>query len=571
MNSIAYLQQNILEIIQDHFVLTDSEAKNITLHFNEDPKFGDLSLNAAFIIAAIQKESPAKIAEQIVQLLNSDLIAEHENEVKMHIKKIEVARGGFVNIFIQESTWHEVAHELAVHPEFCFKLFEEDLHKKYLIEFVSANPTGPLGLGHGRNAIFGDILAKVLSFLGHSVTTEYYINDAGNQVINLGLSFKKKAFEKLGKPSDISEIQYDNEYMDELVEVAVKEFGDKLLNENDEFFQNYSKEYFLRQIVTDLKTYKVQLQNWFSEQSLHDQGKVKEVIDALSEKGFTYSDDGCVWFKSTEFGDDKDRVLVKQDGSVTYVAPDIAYHKNKFERGYDEIITILGQDHHGLLKRLHGALKALGFDTSKLKSILYQLVMIKKNDAVVRMSKRGGTFKSLSEVIETVGCDVARFFYLSKKAESHLELDLEVALSHNTDNPVYYIHYAFVRSLSVLNKAAEVEELKPYIEHLCCKDLNGVETTQNEAVFNEDEIQILKKICSLRQVLQSIANTLQPHLLANYTYELAQAFHQYYNTHRVIDAENIPTTLTRLLLIDIINNTLGVCLDLLGLSKPDKM
>lgn len=573
MNSIAYIRKHILTLVQDKFKLSDEEYKSMILNFNQDPKFGDLSLNAAFVISCATKLGSQDIAKEIVEILTSPLIDEHENKLVSHIKSVSVAGNGFVNIALTQETWNTAAHELVVHPAYCFKLFSDEPKYSYLVEFVSANPTGPLSLSHGRNAILGDVISRVLSFLGHKVCKEFYVNDAGKQIINLGFSLRKKVYSLLAIPFDFGDVeaQYDNEYMDVLAEKMVSDFGLEVKEKEAVFFEEYAKNYFLSKIQQDLKSYRVDFDSWVSEEDLHKTGKVEQALSWLEKKELTYQGDGAVWFKTTEFGDEKDRVLVKSDGSNTYLLPDVAYHKTKFARGFDFVVDILGQDHHGCEKRLHAGVQALGYDSSKLKIIFYQLVLIKQGDDFVRMSKRKGNFHSLRDVIDLVGVDVARYFYLNKKNDSHLSLDLELALKQTDENPVFYIQYAYVRSLAILNKAASHPLFAEYVKKLQNKTMNEIDAAQVEYEFLQDEISLLKKIFSLRQVLFAISQTFQAHLLANYTFELSQAFHGYYAGHKIIDPLDVKISNSRLLLTCVVSNTLAICFDLLGISKPDKM
>lgn len=571
MHSIAYVRQHILMLVQEKFNLSENEARNLVLSFNQDPRFGDLSLNAAFIISKLKKQPVLNVATEIVSLLTDPIVDEYENKIANHIHGATIANNGFVNINLTKKTWQTTALELAVHPEICFKLFDDEIRNSFLIEFVSANPTGPLSIAHGRNAIIGDVLARVLTFLGHKVTKEFYINDAGQQINNLGASLKFKVYNALGIPTAFNQIQYDNEYMNSLTEQCIQDFGESLKEKDDKFFQAYAKNYFLVRIKNDLSAYGVEFDTWSSEENLYQNGLVEKTLNLLEQKNYTYAQDGALWFKSSNFGDEKDRVLRKQDESLTYLVPDIAYHKTKFDRNFDYIINILGQDHHGYEKRLSAAVEALGYNPEKMKCLFYQLVMVKQDDQIMRMSKRKGTFKSLSDVVETVGADVARYFYLNKKADAHLNFDLELALKHSEENPVFYIQYAYVRMKSILNKALEIPTLAEYVNKLINKTINEVDVFGLDLSFDQDEIEILKKICSLRYVLVSIANSYQTHLLANYTYELAQVFHTYYNSHKVVDASMPNISSSRLLLTFITKNTLSLCLTLLGISKPNKM
>jgi len=571
MNSIAYIRQHILMLVAEKFKLSEDQLASLALTFNANPAFGDLSLNAAFIIAGNLKSSPLGIAQKIADLLTSPVVDDYENKVALHIKSVAVAKNGFVNISLTPDIWRTTAYELSVHPSFCFKLFDDEPRYSYLIEFVSANPTGPLSLAHGRNAIIGDVLGRVLSFLGHRVHREFYINDAGQQIVALGTTLKHKSLQLLGLPVPFAELEYDNEYMNGLAEKCVKEFGLELQSKDDEFFQLYAKNHFLSQIKKDLEEYRVNFDSWISEEDFHTSGKVNKIVQNLKDRNCTYEADGAVWLKSSQFGDEKDRVLVRQGGIPTYLVPDLAYHKYKLDGGYDFVIDILGQDHHGYEGRLKAGMEALGYDPAKLKIIFYQLVLMKEEEKLVRMSKRRGNFRSLTDVIETVGVDIARFFYLNKKADAHLAFDLELALTQNNENPVFYIQYAYVRTTGILNKALAHPGLSDYAIKLLDKNLNEVDAMIVEEHFGQDEIEILKKVCSLRYILLTIAQTYQTHLLANYTFELAKEFHGYYNSHKIVDELNLAISRSRLLLLSIVRNTLSLCLDLLGITKPERM
>lgn len=571
MNSIAYIRQHILSIVQEKFQLSSEENKQVVLNFNNDPKFGDLSLNAAFIIAGTKKAPTSEVAAEIAEILQNPIIDKHENKIAPHIKSVSIAGNGFININLTQATWRTTAHELVVHPATCFKLFNDEPRYSYLIEFVSANPTGPLSLAHGRNAIIGDTLARVLTFLGHKVTKEFYVNDTGKQIKNLGLSLKKKVFDILQIPHEIDLIEYDNEYMDALAQQCAKDLGESVKNFDDSFFQNYAKNYFLAEIKQDLEAYRVTFDNWVSEEELHKSGKIEQVLSSLEKKGLIYESENATWFASASLGDEKDRVLIKSDSQPTYLLPDIAYHKTKFTRNVDFVIDILGQDHHGCEGRLHAAMQALGFDSNKLKLVFYQLVLVKHEEKFSRMSKRKGNFHSLHDVIELVGTDVARYFYLNRKNDAHLSFDLELALTQTDENPVFYIQYAYVRTLAILNKAVNLPVFENYVNSLLNHTNNEVDSLEVEYEFGDDEIHLLKKVCLLRQVLIGISQSLQPHTLANYTMDLAQDFHTYYSRHKILDENSVKVSNSRLLLTFIIKNTLALCFDLLGISKPERM
>lgn len=550
MNIISKLKAHVTKLIKQVFAITDAQLTGIELKLNVDKgtAFGDLSCNAAMVLAKVVGKNPRELALILKETLKDPLI-----------QSVEIAGPGFINITLTDQAWQQVALDLFLKKDGNFKINEKDKLLRYQIEFVSANPTGPLHFGHGRGGIIGDTLAHVLTFLGHSVTKEFYINDAGNQIKLLGQSFKIRCMQVMGHEQEIPEGGYAGEYLLDLARACFQEYGQELATKDDLFFITYAKEHMLKLAKETLQSYGVVFDQWFSEKILHDNGSVEEGLALLQKAGLAYEQDGALWFKSTEFGDDKDRVIKKSTGELTYIAGDIAYHKNKFDRGYDKMIDILGCDHHGYVKRLKATMQALGYDASKLDVILYQLVSLKENDELVRMSKRAGKFTKLSDVIEAVGPDVTRFFFLNRKADAHLEFDLAVALKKTDENPVYYIQYAFVRTKSLLAKAHEqkIASLQPSHEML--------------VLIGEAERTLLRKIISLTEVLTNISQTYQTHILAYYTWELARDFHTFYASNRIVDTTNMPVTQMRLFMVNLVSQTLETCLDLLGLSKPERM
>jgi arginyl-tRNA synthetase len=559
MNFVINIKENIKCVIEKLFSIVPESVKglDIVLHSEKEKTFGDLSCNAALVLAKQLKINPVQCAQKIISALCE------EKNLKGYIEKCEIAGPGFINITLTREAWENIIKELLTKKEKCFCFDQKDKKLNYLIEFVSANPTGPLHFGHGRNGIIGDVLARVLSFMGHSVTREFYINDAGSQVILLGESLKARCAQVLGKEgleSVIPEGGYQGDYLISIAQECVKKFGPDILKKDPEFLSIYAKDKMLEVIKEDLDAYRISFDNWFSEKKLRDSGQVEKVLNILKEKNLVYEQEGALWFKSKDFGDDKDRVVKKSNGELTYIASDIAYHKDKYDRGYDRLIDILGQDHHGYIKRLKATMEALGNDSNKLDVILYQLVTIKENEVVQRMSKRAGTFTKLRDVIDTVGADVTRFFYLNRKAEAFLEFDLALAQKTTDENPVYYIQYAYVRMNSILARA---------------KDM-GIGNSPNnyesyKTLINTDEIALLRTVMMFSDILFTIQNSYQMHLLSYYTFELAQAFHNYYTNNRVLDESNRQVTEFRLALIRAVHMTLGICLDLLGLSRPEKM
>ncbi len=546
MNSLNIL----IQAFKNHIIQlypSVSIACDVTL--NVDPQrqqFGDLSCNAAMLYAKELKANPRAIAQQIIQDFKHPLV-----------KNVEIAGPGFINITVTDSFFPQLLTELQTQGDNFFKLDKDYSFKKFNIEFVSANPTGPLHLGHGRGGIIGDVLGTILRFLGHTVTKEFYINDAGNQIEKLGASFKIRCQQELGYSVEIPEDGYHGEYLKELAQQAHAELGDKLATQPDSFYAIYAKEYLLQKIKETLAAYGIVFDVWFSEKTLHNSGAITKGLEIIKKNGYLYEKDGAEWLKSTEFGDDKDRVLKKATGELTYVAADVAYLENKIERGADKLIIILGQDHHSYVVRLKAVLQALGKDPNMLDVILYQLVTIKESGQQVRLSKRAGKIVSLEDITENVGKDVARFFYLHRKADAHLEFDIALALSRTEENPVYYIQYAYVRTLSMLEKAESLS-----IKDITCADAEHI--TEKEAL-------LIKKIVALKLLLEDISQHYQTHLLTYYVHDLAQLFSTYYGSTKVIDTNNIPVTRARLLVVMQLRDTFNLCLRLLGVGTPDKM
>ena len=549
MNLIEHIQQSFYLFLQKEFNLPIDTVEKISFQLNLDTskkQFGDLTSNAALVLAKELGQSPSDIAQRI-QASFSDT----------GIKAIEIAGPGFLNFFLTLDSYKRLALELCQEKETFFKpLLTQP--KNYSLEFVSANPTGPLHLGHGRGGIIGDVLGNILQFLGHKATKEFYINDAGAQMHKLGVSLKIRCQQELGEDVQLPEQSYHGEYLIPLAKEYIKSYGKDGLDKPISFFADFAEEFLLRKIKSTTATYGIHFDVWFSEKTLHENDAIQKELEKLSRLGKTYEQDGALWFKSTEYGDDKDRVLRKKDGELTYVSADIAYLENKIHRGFDQLIMILGQDHHSYVVRLKGILQALDYNPAMLDVILYQLVTIKESGALIRMSKRKGNIVTLEDVINTVGADVARFFYLNRKADAHLEFDIDLAMKKTDENPVYYIQYAYVRTGSILDKAKEI----PGLSELNVEDLKHI---------SEAEDMLIKKIVSLKELLNNIGEHYQTHLLTYYVIELAHLFHKYYNDHRVIDLDNSNRSKARLLMVEQLRHTFGLVLGLLGISKPLKM
>lgn len=549
MNIIEHIKKQFITTLANLFSLDTDALSTINFELNTDPEkqqFGDLTTNAAMVLAQRLKKNPRELAQSIMSSFSHEYVA-----------KIEIAGPGFLNIYLTHSAFAALMHQLLELQADFFKLDATTPRKNFNIEYVSANPTGPLHLGHGRGGIIGDVLSNVVQFIGHKVTREFYINDAGAQIEKLGRSFKARCLQAAGQDIPMPEDGYQGEYLLELAQTYIAEHGKQAAEKPETELAEYAKKHMLSQLQNTLASYGIKFDVWFSEKSLHTSGAVQRVFDILEQRGYLYQKDDALWFKSTEFGDDKDRVVRKSSGELTYVASDIAYMENKAERGFDTMILVLGHDHHSYGVRLEGLRRALGLRT-QLHVILYQLIKMKASGELVRMSKRAGNIVTLQGVIDEVGVDVARFFYLHRKADAQLDFDLDLALKKTDENPVYYVQYAYVRMNSILEKAQE----EPQLANIALHDA---------AHLGQEEQFLIKKMASLRQLLENISNNYQTHLLTYYVIELANAFHSYYGKNRVIDLENIERSRARLLLIKQLQTTLAVALGLLGISKPERM
>jgi arginyl-tRNA synthetase len=552
MNSFEQVQSSFYAFLQKTFSLGEQDIRTCSFELNTQEnkqQFGDISSNACMILAKKMGTSPRELAAQVIEKFSHPLV-----------EKIEIAGPGFLNFYLTKEAFTQVAMNLLEQKHGFFRPSTPHSAPHYSIEFVSANPTGPLHLGHGRGGIIGDVLGNVVTFLTYPCTKEYYINDAGSQMDRLAQSLKIRCLQILGDPIAMPEDAYHGEYMIDLAKMCVAQHGEATREKELLFFKTYAQEHLLEMIKKTLKDYGISFDVWFSEKTLHTSGAIEDALNILTERGFTYTQDGALWFRSTQFGDDKDRVLRKQDGSFTYAAADVAYVLNKLKRGATKLVFVLGQDHHSYGVRLKGIIQALGHSADMLDVILYQLVTIKESDQVVRMSKRAGNFVTLNDVIEATGTDVARFFYLNRKADAHLEFDIALALKDTEENPVYYLQYAYIRTKSILAKANEHASLAA----ITARDIAHTE-------LNADERLLLKKISSLKEMLNGIATHYQTHLLTYYTLELAQLFHRYYGKHRIIDANAVETSRTRLALTSAVHDTLSLCLTLIGVSLPEKM
>lgn len=548
MNSFEQLHIAFNKFLQEKLDLPENIVTSAQFELNADPEkslFGDINSNIALISSKHLKSNPRLLAQQIVDQFHHPFV-----------EKIEIAGPGFLNLFLTQSWFVDIAQHIEAQKSEFFVTHTAQT-KKIHVEFVSANPTGPMHVGHGRNGILGDVLARILQFLGNQVHKEFYINDAGSQITKLGDSFKIRCMQELGHDLQLPEDAYHGSYLTDLAKTCTKLFGKNLEQESDLFFQTYAKEHMLGQLQTTLESYGIIFDQWFSEKSLHDHGLIDIALQRLMRSGHTFEQDGALWFRSTTFGDDKDRVLRKANGELTYVAADVAYLIDKLDRGHDELIMVLGHDHHSYKMRLQAIMQALGFDPKRLTVILYQLVHILKDGQPLRMSKRTGNMVTLEEVIQEVGKDVARFFFLYRKADAELQFDIDLALKQSNENPMFYIQYAYVRTLSV-QKRAVVEN----IELLDKYPLQEI---------TDQEKLLIKKICHLKYLLPQIANNHQIHLLAYYTYELSHLMHAYYNQHRILDNQNLALTYHRMHILQLVQTNIKTALFIMGITPMEKM
>lgn len=519
-----------------------------------EKRFGDLATNIAMLLAREMKRSPREIAEDAANLIREKGIEE--------IERIEVAGVGFLNFYFSPSMWQRILLEVLEQEDFGRSLMGKG--KRVLVEYVSANPTGPLHVGHGRGAAVGDSLTRILRFAGYEVDTEYYINDAGRQISLLGKSIFIRYKNLLGGEEKLCEDCYKGEYIIDIARRLKDTYGDGLLEKEEieaiEICADFGKDLILKEIKQDLKDFRVEHRVWFSENSLIKSQAISRTFEELEKRGFLYEKDGALWFKSSTFGDTKDRVVRKSSGDLTYFASDIAYHRDKLLRGYDLLIDIWGADHHGYIPRMKAAIEALGYNRDMLEVILIQLVNLMREGENISMSTRAGEFITLRAVMEEVGIDATRFIFLSRKADSHLDFDLELAKKKSMDNPVFYVQYAHARICSIFAKARERD---------ISLSLRPEEVTS--LLREEEEIDILKKLNEFPEIIETCARVLSPHLISYYLIELAGLLHQYYNRHSILSAEKRELTLARMYLLKAVKRVIASGLGLLGVEAPERM
>jgi len=525
----------------------------IEVELTRDPGHGDYASNIAMILASQAKKNPREIAK---------ILLEGISDRDGVLERVEIAGPGFLNFFVREGGLTALLDAVERQGD---RYGSADLGKgrRVQVEFVSANPTGPLHIGHARGAVVGDVVANILAAVGYQVFREYYINDAGNQMNNLGKSVLLRYRELLGETAEFPEGCYRGDYIRDLASELLTRDGERHLAQDAAkvapLFTDYAAGAILEGIKEDLRSFGVVFDRYFSERELYrDEGVEKQLRD-LEEKGFIYREGGALWFRTTAFGDEKDRVVVRQNGEPTYFAADIAYHRNKFLRGFETVIDIWGADHHGYIPRMSAAVQALGHEKEALKVILVQLVNLLRDGKPAAMSTRSGEFVTLREVIDEVGRDAARYNFLMRRSDSHLDFDLELAKRQSNENPVYYVQYAHARICSILRMAAERGIAAPAAGEADASLLRLPEETE-----------LIKAITRFPEVVEGAARTLEPHRLTFYLNDLAALFHSYYNRNKVI-SEDGALTGARLFLVRSVLTVLKNTLKMLGVSTPEKM
>lgn len=539
-----------------------AELPAVMLEVPPQKEFGDFATNFAMQLARVAKTNPRLIAEAIVSRLNARAALDRSKpEAIIWLKEAQIAGPGFINFYLRPDWLYEILAEALAKGEDYGKTTTGS-GERIQVEFVSANPTGPLHVGHGRGAAVGSALANLLAAAGYDVDTEYYINDAGNQIDNLALSVDARYRELLGQQVEFPEAGYHGQDIIDTAQRLIDTSGSRYLlmlpQERLAVFKEVALSEKMLALEEDLEAFGVTFNVWFSERTLHDSGAITETCRELQDRGYMYEKDGALWLKSKDYGDDKDRVVIRENGLPTYLAADIAYHRDKFHRGFDRVINIWGADHHGYISRVKASIAALGVDPERLEVLILQMVNLYQDGQLVKMSKRTGQGVTLTELIEEVGRDAARFFFIMRSIDSQLDFDLDLAKSRSNENPVYYIQYAHARICSMFRQAAEA----------------GVAPDARQAKLHllmaQPEIDLIKKIGEYPDEIAMAAKERAPHHIARYAHELAGMFHAFYNQCRVIGVDP-ELEAARLALVTAVGNTLRSTLNILGVTAPERM
>lgn len=524
---------------------------SLNIEYNSDeiiidtPKLennGDYSTNIALILTKKLKKPPLEIANLIKENINSNIFA-----------KVEIASPGFINIYLKKERLYQEINKILTEGK---NYGKNNLgnNKKILLEYVSANPTGTLHIGHGRGATYGDNLSRIMSYCGYDVTREYYINDAGNQMNNLGISIKERYKELCNLPFNIPEDGYHGKEIIAIAKTIYDSYKEEKLTENIEYFKQVGLNVLMQQIKKDLDNYRVNFDVFTSEQSLYDKGEVENVLNQLKKNNDCYIKEDALWLNTSKYGDEKDRVIVKNDGNYTYFLPDIAYHVNKIKRGYQELIDVLGADHHGYINRLKASLEILGYDSSILNVKILQMVRLLKDGEEVKISKRTGKTITLNDLIDEVGINATRYFFASKSLDTQMDFDLSLAVKNSNENPVYYIEYANARIASLLNN---------YKKEITSKE--EYKTIEEPLAYT-----IMNKLLKFTDTIIVAAKKQQPHIICNYVYELTSLFHTYYSSTKFITDDEEYTN-DRIALLSAIKIVINNSLNLIGIIPREQM
>jgi len=529
----------------------------IALEIPKDPKHGDFTTNVALRLAGNFSLNGIKLANLVKDEMEGFFGNKRLSSI---IKKIEVSPPGFVNFWLNDEYLSGLLSEISREGD-SYGKGEPKKKTHFNIEFVSANPTGPLTVAHGRQAAVGDAIARILEFSGLTVTREYFINDVGIQIELLGKSIYARYLALNGIESGFPADGYHGEYIKEIAASLAEKYKKALIEQNKKnlaLIAEFGVKAILKMIKEDLGKFGVFFNKWFSQATITPR-TVKDVLDKLKAKGYIYEKDGATWFKSTAFGDDKDRVVIKSDGAFTYLAPDIAYHLNKHKRGFQRLINIWGPDHHGYIPRLTAAVEALGYKKESISVLIVQLATLFRDGVALSMSTRKGEFITLREVMDEVGCDVAKFFFLMRKLDSHLDFDLELAKKNSMDNPVYYIQYAHARIASIFGFSAGIKD-----------KLKGV-NNDSRPLTEPEEVRLMRMLCQFPLAVESAAASLEPYRMVEFLNDLAKIFHSFYTKHRVVREDDLELTAARLTLVKAVKTVLANGLRLLGVSLPERM
>ncbi|MBP5551350.1 MAG: arginine--tRNA ligase [Bacilli bacterium] len=538
------LKLDLKEIIKD---LGVEEDIDIFFEVPKDPSFGDYSVNVAMRLARVLRKAPLVIANEIISKIDLK---------KNNLSKVEVAGAGFINFFMDQGHLNDVIFQIIKEND-KFGSSKIGEGKRINLEYVSANPTGFLHVGHARGAAYGDSMARILKKCGYDVTREYYVNDGGNQINNLANSIYERYKEQLGLDCNLLDDYYHGPEIITIAKDLVKLHGDKYLHEEwFDYFRDYGVKYLLNNLKEVLVEFGVDFDVWFSEKSLYDSGAVKATIDKLVNDGDTYTKEGAIWLKTEARGDEKDRVIVKSDSTLTYLTPDIAYHSNKLARGYDTIIDVLGADHHGYIDRLKAAIFYMGYDPDKLIVEILQMVRVLQNGEEIKMSKRSGKAITLKDLIDEAGVDALRYMFSSKALSSHMDLDLDLIVKQTNENPVYYVQYAYARICSLFRNM----------------EANNLEFRESTSLDKVDEVikELVGLLLQYPKVIEEAATKRLPHKIASYAYNLAGAFHSFYNDNKII-GEDLEKTNELLTVSRAVGIVLKDALSLIGVGIKEKM